>query len=177
MRPLLSLVSQFGMHEWLIQRASFPPTPASTTLPSSSEKKNVCCGFFGSCAGSFCAFSQEIRSPVYSMMRAPLRIFRAAKTPFPCTPEFPTLTFFAGASREDFCGGSFKRERQYGLCRSAANSAFLPPALPAGFSPGRSADEWEPNEQRAPLAKAAQETREIGLAQYLSDRIGRAKWL
>jgi len=41
-RPSSSSVSQFGSHEWLIQRAALPFTLASITrLPSSSAKKKV----------------------------------------------------------------------------------------------------------------------------------------
>ena len=75
----VSSVSQFGSHEWLIQRAALPLTAASiTVLPSESEKKNVWFGSSGSEGGRRSASFQVMRSPRYSTMRSPALILRAA---------------------------------------------------------------------------------------------------
>src|SRR6266478_3964771 len=52
MRSSSSMASQFGLQEWLIQRASLPPISALITSPLSSPKLNVCGSLLSSGATS-----------------------------------------------------------------------------------------------------------------------------
>ena len=94
MRSPSPMASQFGSQEWLIQRASFPPMAALMTSPLSMLKRNVC----GSSSSG--TSDQGMRLPVYSMMRAPLRMRRVAKTPRPCMAESRTFTMAERRKRD-----------------------------------------------------------------------------
>src|SRR5690606_14722214 len=95
-----SRASQFGLQEWLIQRAALPRCPPSMILPLLSEKKKV---WFGSSAlyeGISSASSGVMRLPRYSMMQVSAGISQAAKTPLPCRGDGRT-TCQGGALLED----------------------------------------------------------------------------
>ncbi len=85
--PSSSCVTQFGAHEWLIQRAALPRTRASITRPSSISNRNVCAGSSGSLSGRASASSHVVRLPLYSTMRVPRTISMAANTPRPWIAE------------------------------------------------------------------------------------------
>src|SRR5512140_3804882 len=78
--------SQLGAHEWLMKRASLPPTFASITRSSSSCSRYVCSASSwpsGAVGYRRSPSACEISSPVYSMIRVPAAIGRTAKTPNP----------------------------------------------------------------------------------------------
>src|ERR1019366_8126798 len=76
--------SQFGSHEWLMKRESFPPDEPSITTASSTMKKKVWWRRDVASSGELSsASSGEMRLPVYSTIRAPSGTSRVAKTPRP----------------------------------------------------------------------------------------------
>src|ERR1022692_517760 len=78
------MISQFGSHEWLMNRESFPPDEPSITRSSSTMKKKVWWRREVASSGEVeSASSGVMRLPVYSTTRSASAMSRVAKTPRP----------------------------------------------------------------------------------------------